>query len=336
MITNKLLTTMLVLPFTFSVSAQSIEGGEMKIQSKAAMSCVAVAKNGVIAVEAEHFLSQSKSKKRKWHVFDKNNTSGPKPDKDGSHHSSASDGGYLEILPDTRVTHSDRIIRGENFSDKPGELTIVNYRVQFPSAGKYFVFVRAYSTGSEDNGVHVGLNGKWPNSGKKMQWCTGKQKWTWESRQRTDANHCGEERRIFLNVPSAGVHTVSFSLREDGFEMDKFILSKKFRKPSGQGPAEILRNCNSRKAIVDNDAIEDNTSFVVYPSPANNIITIQGLEKVQKITVHNTLGKVVRVMEIKNEVKQQEMDIRDLPRGMYFVKTLDFESTMKQLKFIKN
>ncbi|KAA1243387.1 Ig-like domain-containing protein [Aquimarina sp. RZ0] len=205
--------------------------------------CVAVERNGVAAVEAEHFASQSKTDKRKWYTFDQNNSDGPKPDPDGLHKNGSSGGGYLEILPDTRVTHGDPL-NGDNFSNTPGKHAIIDYKVKFSSAGKYFVWVRAYSSGSEDNGVHVGINGTWPESGKRLQWCAGKNQWTWESKQRTDANHCGEAQRIFLNVPSAGVHTISFSMREDGFEMDKFVLSKAYNKPNGTGPAEILEDCN--------------------------------------------------------------------------------------------
>jgi hypothetical protein len=58
-----------------------------------------------------------------------------------------------------------------------------------------------------------------------MQWCEGKNQWTWASKQRTDANHCGEPYHIFLDVDTKGEHTVQFSMREDGFEFDKFILT---------------------------------------------------------------------------------------------------------------
>jgi len=207
-------------------------------------------KNGVAAVEAEDFVSQEKTGKRKWFVLNSNTTGTPTPDPDANHANGASNGGYLEILPDTRVTHGDPLIAGENFSNVAGQLTIVNYKVKFSSPGKYFVWVRAHSTGTEDNGVHVGIDGTWPASGQRMQWCAGKNQWTWESKQRTNANHCGEAQKIFLNVPSAGVHTISFSLREDGFEMDKFVLSKAYTKPSGNGPAIILADCGDPELLL--------------------------------------------------------------------------------------
>ncbi|WP_010523377.1 CBM96 family carbohydrate-binding protein [Aquimarina agarivorans] len=204
--------------------------------------------NGVIAVEAEDYFEQTKVDKREWFVLDKNTNNTPKPDPDGNHADTASNGKYLELLPDTRVRHADPLVNGVSFSNTPGQAAIVSYRVNFKSAGKYFVWVRAFSTGSEDNGIHVGLDGKWPASGARMQWCAGKNQWTWESKQRTGANHCGEARKIFLNVPNAGLHTVSFSMREDGFEIDKFVLSKEYKKPSGQGVAAVAQNCNSNPA----------------------------------------------------------------------------------------
>ncbi|WP_299437832.1 carbohydrate-binding protein [uncultured Aquimarina sp.] len=205
--------------------------------------CVALEQNGIVAVEAEHFDSQSKTNDREWYVLDGNNNSTPSPDPDPDHSSGASSGGYLEILPDTRVTHDDPLVNGVSFSNTPGQVAIINYKVKFTTPGKYFVWVRAHSTGSEDNGVHVGIDGNWPASGARMQWCAGKNEWTWESKQRTNANHCGEAEKIYIDVPSAGVHTISFSMREDGFEMDKFVLSKSYTKPTGNGPAEVLVDC---------------------------------------------------------------------------------------------
>ncbi len=203
-------------------------------------------KNGVAAIEAEDFVTQSKTDVREWFIIDNNgNGSTPKPDPDSGHQGSASGGKYIELLPDTRVTHGDPLTPGVNFSNEPGVAAVLDYKVKFNSPGKYYVWVRAYSTGSEDNGIHVGIDGTWPASGKKMQWCSGKNAWTWESKQRTNEDHCGVAEQIFVDVPTAGVHTISFSMREDGFEMDKFILSKAYTKPSGVGANPIAANCDN-------------------------------------------------------------------------------------------
>jgi len=184
--------------------------------------------NGFIAVEAENFNSQELDQIRKWYRVDENNTPNIKPDIDGNHAASASAKAYLEILPDTRTNHDEKLIRGENFSNKPGKLGILNYKVKFNTSGKYYVWVRCYATGTEDNGIHVGLNGEWPQSGRRLQWCKSQNVWTWDSKQRTKEEHCGIAKKIYLEIPNAGVHTISFSMREDGFEFDKWIMSKEY------------------------------------------------------------------------------------------------------------
>ncbi len=190
--------------------------------------------DGFAAIEAEHYFQQTKDEIRKWYLFRKDAWPKPGPDHDEPHCEGASNNAYLELLPDTRVTHGDKLIGGKNFSGEPGSIGFLHYKVHFNTPGRYYVWVRAFSTGSEDNGIHVGLNGEWPESGKRMQWCEGKKTWRWESKQRTKKNHCGEPYKIYLDIESAGVHEIIFSMREDGFEFDKFILTteKEFR-PEG-------------------------------------------------------------------------------------------------------
>ncbi len=74
-------------------------------------------------------------------------------DEDGSHCKDAGNNAYLEILPDTRVTHGDKLITGENFSNVAGQMGILHYRVKINKPGRYYVWVRAYSCGTEDNGL---------------------------------------------------------------------------------------------------------------------------------------------------------------------------------------
>jgi arylsulfatase A-like enzyme len=198
---------------------------------------------GLVAVEAEHFYKQTLTEKRAWYLTSPRHTPNVLPDGDPPHLEGASGGAYLEILPDTRRTHADPLVPGENFSNQPGRLAVLHYRVHFNEPGRYFVWVRAYSTGTEDNGIHVGLNGHWPASGQRLQWCDGKNSWRWESRQRTEREHCGEPHLIHLDIPTAGEHEVQFSMREDGFAFDRFLLTtnRDFARPEGSGPPARVR-----------------------------------------------------------------------------------------------
>jgi hypothetical protein len=58
--------------------------------------------------------------------------------------------------------------------------------------------------------------------------------------QRTEAEHCGEPHKIYLEIEQPGLHTIEFSMREDGFEFDKWLMTKdrNFSRPADPGPAE--------------------------------------------------------------------------------------------------
>jgi len=212
-----------------------------------------------VSVEAENY-SQKNSL---WRVFSNSSSPNISPDPDGSHHSSASGRAYVELLPDTRVTHSDTLATGRNFWNTAGTGPELSYSVNIPEAGRYLVFAKAYSTGTEDNGIHVGLNNNNPASGHRMQWCGGKNQWTWSSAQRTSSNHCGVQRTIYLDIPNAGSNTIVFSAREDGFELDKFILLKEKVAGLNCGP-DSSDNITCNRAA---NGVVDTSGSTAPPAP---------------------------------------------------------------------
>lgn len=235
--------------------------------------------NGIVAVEAEHFMTQEMTDARAWYRFDAKQIPNVKPDPDDHHINGASSGGYLEVLPDTRATHDDELKRGENFFAKPGDAGVLTYRVAITNPGRYYVWVRHLSTGSEDNGVHVGIDRTWPPSGKDWQ-TIKKRKWDWECRQRTKEVHVGVPLQLYLDINEPGEHEIHFSIREDGFEFDKFILaSDRNFVPDGVGPKPVVKTVranrsNARanaksKAVVKSESKVFNQDRVVHiPAPS--------------------------------------------------------------------
>ena len=228
-----LLLFLMLLASCLALSAQSQNFKTPIVNDKV----IFLEQKGSLAVEAEYFYRQSNTKMRQWYMTTKDVITNIGPDGDPSHASRASNSTYIEVLPDTRVKHSDELLLGENFSNQPGEVSVLHYKVKITNPGRYYVWVRAFSTGSEDNGIHVGLDGKWPKHGQRMQWCKGKKQWTWESKQRTNEQHCGVPKQIYLDIEKPGIHDVQFSMREDGFEFDKFVLTNDSTYiPMGEGP----------------------------------------------------------------------------------------------------
>ena len=199
--------------------------------------------DGLVAVEAEHFFKQEKTQPRAWHVF--SSAAKPKitPDGDPPHVAGAAGGAYIEALPDTRRTHGDKLIHGQNFQNTAGLMAILHYKVHVKNPGRYYVWARTHSTGTEDNGLHVGIDGEWPESGQRMQW-TAKNKWSWDSKQRTQKVHTGVPGQLFLDIDKAGEHVISFSMREDGFEFDRWLMTRdrEFKRPAGVGPTSLVKS----------------------------------------------------------------------------------------------
>ena len=244
----------------------------------ASESLVFAEEGGHVAVEAEHFFKQTQHDVRAFYLTHSKSVPMVKPDGDKSHVAGASGGAYLEILPDTRRTHADRLIKGTNFSPEPGKMAVLHYKVHFQTAGRYYVWVRAHSTGSEDNGLHVGVDGTWPASGQRLQWCQGKRTWRWESKQRTQQQHCGEPHKIFLDIKNAGTHTIHFSMREDGFEFDKWLMTtdREFERPDGIGPESVVMQgplpkpfpfVEADKVVASTDVVESSPTKPVSSAP---------------------------------------------------------------------
>ncbi len=206
--------------------------------------------DGLVAVEAEHFFQQTDDDVRRWYLRTSEGQESVEPDGDPNHVAGASGGAYLEVLPDTRRTHDDKLIQGQNFVNQAGRMAVLSYNVYFNTPGRYYVWARTFSTGTEDNGLHVGIDGQWPGSGQRMQW-TAKQKWYWDSKQRTQQVHTGVPGRLYLDVDKPGKHVISFSMREDGFEFDKWLMTREqsLDRPDGVGPASNVKTGAMPKAF---------------------------------------------------------------------------------------
>jgi 2-keto-4-pentenoate hydratase len=183
-----------------------------------------VEENGFLMVEAEDFHMQTETGSRAWYLFSESSSPSVEPDGDPPHLEGASGGAYLEILPDTRRSHGDKLVKGENFHDFPKPAAVLAYKVRINNPGRYYIWARIYSTNTEDNGLHVGLDGEWPASGSRMQWTT-KNQWIWGSKQRTEAVHTGVPYQLYLDIDEPGLHTILFSMREDGTEFDKWLMT---------------------------------------------------------------------------------------------------------------
>ena len=148
----------------------------------------------------------------------------------------------------------------------------LDFCINFPAAGTYYVWVRGGANDGAANSIHIGIDGTVPNTGQNLQdgfdtpayiWCG------WINGGRTD--------RALVDVPGAGLHTVHIFMREDGFFADKLLLTTDVGyTPADLGPAETSREqVNVPMVEIIPGTIQRTGGTVTF-----NLQTVQGLSTV--------------------------------------------------------
>jgi hypothetical protein len=111
----------------------------------------------------------------------------------------------------------------------------VDYQVQFATPGTYHVWLRGHGDGDADNSAHIGLNGAVVASADQVTTVTfGSLIWTKQTQNNGPV--------ATLVIPAAGLYTLNMWMREDGFRVDKLVLTTDAAfVPSGTGPASSPR-----------------------------------------------------------------------------------------------
>jgi hypothetical protein len=195
-------------------------------------------RDGEVVIEAEHFVRQSRDQIRRWYLNSATHQPKATPDPDPVMVTDASNGMYVEALPDTFVHEHERAVDGINIGLAPGSMAVLHYPVHFTLPGRYYIWTRMRSNDDEDNTLNAGLDDEWPASARCLQFPKLKKVWWWGGVIRSPKGPRFPHLRAWIEVPAAGVYTVMYSLREDGMEFDKFILTMdgRMKAPEGAGP----------------------------------------------------------------------------------------------------
>jgi Gylcosyl hydrolase family 115 C-terminal domain len=225
---------------------------------------VFVEQDGIVAVEAEHFQRQSMNSVRAWYINDATRRPIVRPDHDAAPYEDASNSAYVEALPDLFHEETDPIIMKENLG-ADGSTAILHYRIRFQTPGTYHVWTRLRSNDQEDNTIQVGINGTWPATAHILQSPVNHKKWIWKSDNRISRKPW-EIGRATIEVPTAGLHDIQFTMREDGEEFDRFILAldPAYTPEPGLGPKTRLAKGRLPKPG------KANTGQTALPPPLRN------------------------------------------------------------------
>ncbi|MGD9363538.1 MAG: hypothetical protein PVH85_32040, partial [Desulfobacterales bacterium] len=166
--------------------------------------------DNIVSIEAEHFIERISSITHQW-----------EPDSTAGASIMAvraqPDSGTSRPYPDY-LTSSPRL----------------DYRVNFVRTGLHYVWLRGYASGTGDDLVHVGLNGQRQSSAENIN-IEDYDKWIWSGTTQNGSH-------AMINVPSAGIHTINVYMHQDGFRLDKIVLTtNNLWGPFNEGPLENAR-----------------------------------------------------------------------------------------------
>jgi hypothetical protein len=165
--------------------------------------------NAIVSFEAEAFDNTTAVGNKSWVKVT------------GSTHSGAS---AMQGLPNTSVQIDSNIA-----STSPR----LDFRVNFVKTGIHYIWLRGLTQGGDADSIHGGLDGVVQSNSDKIQEFTSSRSWSNRTKDGPVAS---------IHVSSVGQHTFNLWVREDGFIVDKVVLTKSSGyTPSGVGPASSAR-----------------------------------------------------------------------------------------------
>lgn len=160
--------------------------------------------NGILCMEAENYHGNFIQNGHEW---DNDFTSG------------YSGAGAMKAVPDSGVI---RTLDYEVLSPQ------LDYRVNIVKTGYHYVWIRGYGKDTSSDSIHAGLDGKVVYTSANIKNFQPKQAWAWAGSS-----------MIKILIQNPGKHTINLWMREDGFIVDKIVLTINTGYiPSGFGPPE--------------------------------------------------------------------------------------------------
>ncbi|NQT02346.1 MAG: hypothetical protein HQ580_10000 [Planctomycetes bacterium] len=163
--------------------------------------------DGVVSIEAEHYTINAPQGGHQWNLV--------------ISPIGYSDEGAMEATPDSG-TNQDTAYAANS--------PRLDFLVNFVKTGTHYVWVRGYGKDGSGDSCHAGLDGQEISTCDRMQNFSPIYTWHKETRDGPDAT---------FNVSTAGIHVFNIWMREDGFVIDKIVLTSNISySPFGSGPAE--------------------------------------------------------------------------------------------------
>jgi len=210
----------------------------------------------------------------------------------------------------------------------------MNFNVDFPEAGTYYVYLRQRASDSNSNGVHMDLDGvSLSNTSTNVGiYCIKTNSWNYASQWQFpgESAHCGP---LDIQINSAGQHTITLKLREANYKVDKIIIVKDMMNPPGKycgtfEPIELKALDNVPEGYSNGGitashkaSSESNSQIEIYPNPASSdYFFIEG-ENNATVKIYNS--NVLELLTKKINAGTSQISIDGYEAGIYLINIID-------------
>ena len=172
--------------------------------------------DGTVCIEAEHFDGKTAPGNHLWETVS------------GSY----SGGEAMQATPNDGTYYSDGYVTA---------CPRMDYQINFTHTGTHYVWLRGVGATTSDDSVHFGFDGAAVTTGVRVGDFGTSPGWL-----NTSINGVA-----VIDVASTGTHTLNIWMREDGFVLDKVLVTANSGfTPTSTGPAETVRDTASASSTV--------------------------------------------------------------------------------------
>ncbi|MFW2404642.1 MAG: chitobiase/beta-hexosaminidase C-terminal domain-containing protein, partial [Gammaproteobacteria bacterium] len=148
--------------------------------------------DGLVSIEAENYQAELAQGGHSWIPTAPGGQSGA---------------GAMEAFPNSGANRNSGYVTGSPQLD---------YEVNFEETGTHYVWIRGYGASGTDDSLHVGLDGAAVSSSDRISFFDPSFGWSNDTMDGSVAT---------INVATTGPHTINVWMREDGFIIDKIVLT---------------------------------------------------------------------------------------------------------------
>jgi hypothetical protein len=175
-----------------------------------------VEQNGTVVIEAENFTDNTPRSAHHWDLISNSQASGQAVMRANPNLGQFINNDYATTSPELR------------------------YPVKFSTSGTYYVWIRGFGATANDDSVHAGIDGTAVASADRITGFGAGLTWSRTTMDGPSAT---------LGVTQPGYRDINVWMREDGFSIDKIILTTNANfYPWGNGPGESVKESSSTQS----------------------------------------------------------------------------------------